>query len=165
MKVVNEPEDVKQRVWTNWNSAGTLTARYADKQLGEATNSSFQQFAVLLVMKQMGENANATEMAKMLNKNTNTLSTILDRMEAKGLVKKNRDTEDRRVVYAIMTEKGKKKLAATEKANLVLFDKLASSFSPEELKTLNTLLEKLINATEKALNPDKPARKRSRHVD
>jgi len=28
-------------------------------------------------------------MAKLLDKNTNTLSTILDRMEEKGLVKKN----------------------------------------------------------------------------
>jgi MarR family transcriptional regulator, organic hydroperoxide resistance regulator len=165
MKGAIEPMDIKQKVWTNWNSASTLTARYADKQLSEETNSTFQQFAVLLVMKQMGENANATEMAKMLNKNTNTLSTILDRMEAKGLVKKNRDTEDRRIVYAIMTEKGKKKLVATEKANWELFDKLASSFSLEELKTLNALLEKLIKTTEKALKPEKPANKRSRKMD
>ncbi len=162
VKDVNESLDIKQRVWTNWNRAGTLTARYADKQLSKAANSTFQQFSVLALMKQIGENANATEMAKKLSKNTNTLTTILDRMEAKGLVKKTRDTQDRRLVYATMTEKGKKKLAATNKANWELFDKLASSFSPEELKTLNALLEKLINATEKVLNPDKLAKKRSR---
>ncbi len=165
MKDVIESLDTKQRVWTNWNRAGTLTARYADKQLGKVTNSTFQQFSVLFMMKQTGENANATELAKRLNKNTNSISTILDRMEAGSLVKKTRGTQDRRIVYATMTEKGKKKLMEATKANLKLFDKLASSFSPEELKTLNALLEKLIKTTEKALNPEKPTRKRSRHVD
>ena len=62
-------------------------------------------------MKELGETANATEMAKLLDKNTNTISTLLDRMERNGLVKKDRDTQDRRMVFAIMTPKGQKRLA------------------------------------------------------
>ena len=152
--------DIQHKIWVNWYHTGELIGKYADTRLNKVRGLSFQQFLVLLFMKKMGDNTNATELAKMLDKNTNTLSTILDRMEEKGLVKKIRDTQDRRMVWAVMTEKGKEKLAATTKASWVLFEKLTSSFSPEELKTLDALIEKLMKTTNNELNPKKTTKKR-----
>jgi DNA-binding MarR family transcriptional regulator len=48
-----------------------------------------------------------------------------------------------------MTPKGEEKLAATTKAILVVFEKLTSCFSKEELKKFDTLLEKLTKNTDK----------------
>ena len=158
-------KDVQARIWVNWYHTSELVVKYADSRLSKVRGLSFQQFLVLLVMNRMGDNANATEMAKKLDKNTNTLSTILDRMEEKGLVKKIRDTEDRRLVWAVMTEKGKEKLATTMKASWALFEKLTSCFSQEEMKAFDVLLEKLMKSTVKALNPRKTTKKRRLNRD
>ena len=165
MKEIFDHQDIQHRVWINWYHTGGLVAKYADTSLIKVRGLSYQQFLVLIVMKKLGENANATEMEKLLDKNTNTLSTILDRMEEKGLVKKIRDTQDRRMVWAVMTEKGKEKLAATTKASWVLFEKLTSSFSPEELKTFDALIEKLMKITSNELNPKKTTKKRRLNRD
>ena len=165
MKDFFDRNDIQTRIWQNWYHTSGLITKYADTKLSKIRGLSYQQFVVLLVMKKMGENANATEMAKKLDKNTNTLSTILDRMEEKGLVKKIRDTQDRRLVWAIMTDKGKEKLAATVKASWATFETLTSVFSPEEMKTFNGLLEKLIKHTVKAINPGRTAKKRQINRD
>jgi len=61
-------------------------------------------------MKKLGDNANATEMAKLLDKNTNTLSTILDRMEEERPGQENPAIPPTgRLVWAVMTPKGKRK--------------------------------------------------------
>jgi DNA-binding MarR family transcriptional regulator len=139
--------------------------KYADTSLTKIRGLSYQQFLVLIVMKKLGDNANATEMAKLLDKNTNTLSTILDRMEEKGLVKKIRDTQDRRLVWAVMTAKGKEKLTVTTKASLVVFEKLTSVFTKEEMEQFDTLLEKLMKNTDKLINPKKTTKKRKLYRD
>jgi MarR family transcriptional regulator, organic hydroperoxide resistance regulator len=152
MKDSAETKDIKQKIWDDWYHAQTLSARFVNSQLEKTTHITMEQFYVLSMMDEMGKTANATEMAKKLAKNTNTLSTILDRMEINGLAKKTRDTQDRRIVYATMTDKGKKKLKAAKKTNQEVVEKLTSTFSQEELKMLDTLIEKFIKTIKKASN-------------
>jgi DNA-binding MarR family transcriptional regulator len=64
-----------------------------------------------------------------------------------------------------MTPKGKEKLTATTKASLVVFEKLTSCFTKEELEKFDTLLEKLMKNTDKLVNPPKPAKKRKLYRD
>jgi DNA-binding MarR family transcriptional regulator len=160
MKEFLDEKDIQRRIWVNWFHTVEMINKYADTKLKKVKGLSFQQFLVLVVMNAMGDTANATEMAKRLDKNTNTLSTILDRMEEKGLVKKSRDTKDRRLVWAVMTEKGKEKLTATKKLAIEIFDKLSECFSAEETKTFDTQIQKLMKQTNNELNPPKKTRKR-----
>jgi DNA-binding MarR family transcriptional regulator len=163
MENIFDHQDIQHRVWINWYHSGVLVAKYTDISLIKVRGMTYQQFLVLTMMKKFGEKATATEIAKLLDKNNNTLGTILDRMEKKGLVKKIRDTEDRRLVRAIMTPKGEEKLAATTKAILVVFEKLTSCFSKEELKKFDTLLEKLTKNTDKLVHPHQHDKKVSVH--
>jgi len=165
MKEIFDHQDIQHRIWINWYHTGGLVTKYADTSLTKIRGLSYQQFLVLIVMKKLGDNANATEMAKLLDKNTNTLSTILDRVEEKGLVKKIRDTQDRRLVWAVMTAKGKEKLTVTTKASLVVFEKLTSVFTKEEMEQFDTLLEKLMKNTDKLINPKKTTKKRKLYRD
>ena len=165
MKEIFDHGDIQHRIWINWYHTGGLITRYADSGLIKMRGLSYQQFLVLLVMKKLGDNANATEMAKLLDKNTNTLSTILDRMEEKGLVKKIRDTTDRRLVWAVMTPKGKEKLAFSTKGSLVLFERLTAVFTKEEMAKFDTLLEKLMKNADKLVNPKKTPKKRKSYRD
>jgi len=147
MRSLPVDNDLQHRVWMNWYHTSSLITKYADDRLSKIRGLSFQQYLVLVIIKKIGTNATATEIAKYLDKNTNTLSTILDRMEKKGLVKKVRDTQDRRLVWAVITEKGKEKLAVTNKTGWVAFQKLTSTFSTKELETFDKLIGKLLKTT------------------
>ena len=67
MKEIFDHQDIQHRVWINWYHTGGLVAKYADTSLIKVRGLSYQQFLVLIVMKKLGENANATEMAKQLS--------------------------------------------------------------------------------------------------
>jgi len=153
MKEIFDHQDIQHRVWINWYHASSLVERYLDDNLIKTNGISFQQFLVLSAMNKLGKEANATEMAKMFDKNINTLSTMLDRMERKGLVKKIRDTKDRRLVFAVTTPKGKEKLTRSTELSLVIFEKLSSVFPKEELKEFTKLVEKLRKNADKLVNP------------
>ena len=154
MKELFDYRDVQHSIWINWYHANRLVAIYSDRNLIKVRGIPYEQFLVLGLMKILGKNANATEMGILLNKNTNSLSTILDRMEKKGLLKKTRDKRDRRLVWAVMTPMGREKLAATTNASLAVFQKLSSCFSKEELVQFDLLLEILIKNTEKLVITD-----------
>jgi len=80
--------------------------------------------------------------AKMMVTVSN-LTGIVDRLEEKGLVVRERDTEDRRIVYVKLTAKGQK----LYKTSIPTFENILSHlFEPldkEEQKELGSLLKKL----------------------
>ena len=88
MKELFDYQDIQHLVWINWYHANRLVVIYSDKNLTKVRGIPYEQFLVLSLMNKLGKNANATELGKILNKHSNTLSTILDRMEEKGLVKR-----------------------------------------------------------------------------
>jgi MarR family 2-MHQ and catechol resistance regulon transcriptional repressor len=83
--------------------------------------------------------------AKMMVTVSN-LTGIVDRLEEKGLVVRERDTGDRRIVYVKLTSKGQK----LYKSSIPTFEKsLSNLFEPldkQEQKKLGSLLRKLSSA-------------------
>jgi DNA-binding MarR family transcriptional regulator len=147
--------DIRHKVWELLHHTNALLIKYADVKLLKERGISYQQFMVLLMMDRIGVAATATQIAKLLDKNNNTLSTILDRMEKSRLVKKVRDKQDRRFVRIAMTKKGKNKLEKAIESGQAIIEKLASSFSEEELQTFASLIEKLLKQTYEVLVPRK----------
>jgi DNA-binding MarR family transcriptional regulator len=147
--------DIRHKVWELLHHTNALLIKYADVKLLEERGISYQQFMVLYMMDRTGTSASATQIAELLDRNPNTLSTILDRMEKNGLVKKVRDKKDRRFVRIVMTKNGKNKLEKTIESGQAIIEKLATPFSEEELKTFAALIEKLLNQTYEVLVPRK----------
>lgn len=58
------------------------------------------------------ESATSSELARMISLSQATVTTILDRLEERGLVSRQRSTRDKRKVYIFLTDQGKKVLAA-----------------------------------------------------
>ncbi len=75
------------------------------------------------------------------------LTGIVDRLEEKGLVVRERDSHDRRVVYVRLTDKGKK----LYRVSIAAFEESVSDFfSPLDKlqqKELSTILRKLLSAS------------------
>ncbi len=167
MRKINEkylPKDEGTRTWLFWQHVSDLLSNYFEDTFVREQKLSFEQYMVLLTMSFTGNESTATMLSRQLERNPNTLSTILDRMEKGGLVKKTRDTVDRRLVLVTMTEKGKKKLVGAKKAGAAVIEKLTAAFKPEEIKTFLGLIKKLETVIYTDLEERDAKRKRARRL-
>jgi DNA-binding MarR family transcriptional regulator len=137
------PEDPGQKTWVLWQHVSDLISSYIDETFFRTNKISYEQFIVLLLIRSIGREANATRLSGYLERNPNTLTTILDRMEKHGLVKKTRDTIDRRVVYVSLTERGKKIIKSAQATGDQLIDRFNESFSEEERNAFGSFVDKL----------------------
>jgi DNA-binding MarR family transcriptional regulator len=74
------------------------------------------------------------------------VTRLLDRMEKIGWIERERDLEDRRMVWTRITEKGLQTLARTEEAVEATHRSRFAGFSPVEMQTLIELLTKVRQA-------------------
>jgi MarR family transcriptional regulator, multiple antibiotic resistance protein MarR len=101
------------------------------------------QFAVLKNLAD-GVAETAADLCRTMHYDTGSMTRMLDRLEEKSVLRRERCTEDRRVVYLRITESGNEllpQLRAT--ANRVMARHLAG-FTPVELDSLTRLLERMI---------------------
>ncbi len=83
-----------------------------------------------------------TNLASVLYRSTNSISTIVDRMVAEGLIEKLRDLPDRRAIRLIVTPKAEKILQKASRPYMDLINRLCSVYTPEELKSAIELMER-----------------------
>lgn len=103
---------------------------------------TYPQYLVLLVLweeKKLSVNA----IGEKLYLDSGTLTPLLKRMEAKELLTRTRSAQDERTVLISLTEKGKKLQTKAKKIPIQL--KEETPLSEEELETLKTLVNKLLN--------------------
>lgn len=94
----------------------------------------------------------ASRIAKHVHLSPSTVVGVLDRLEEKGLVTRERDLKDRRKVYVNLTEKGQE---LTSQAPSPLQDRLAQALhglSPLEQSTIALALEKIASLMDR--NPE-----------
>jgi len=69
------------------------------------------------------------------------VTKLLDRLESKGLITRERQQKDRRVITVKISEEGLKLLKKTDKPILETVGGLLGHLSEQKLKTLNKLIE------------------------
>lgn len=77
------------------------------KRLGRSTGLTTPQLLVLQTVNKIPF-ATVNEVAKSISLSQATVSTILDRLEAKGLINRQRNSEDKRKVNLVLTEQAEK---------------------------------------------------------
>lgn len=112
-----------------------------------------EQYAVLVTMKHLGNPTRPTDVAKWLERSTNSVSIIIERMVKAGLIKRVRDKSDRRVVQLTITSKGENALKPATLAGLEFIQRVLSPLSREDRYTLVALLETLKYEAFKYVNP------------
>ncbi len=111
-----------------------------------------QQYMVLLAIKYIHGPVTPTDVANWLDRNTNSITLIVDRMEKDGLVTRVRDLPDRRALRLVITPKGKEAFDRATGPGWELIQEIMSCFSEEELKTFIRLLGKMRGKTFEYLN-------------
>ena len=118
---------------------------------------SFMQWIVLMKLRESAS-LTASDLCREMRHDNGALTRMLDQLEERGYVQRERSEEDRRVVRLQLTGAGRRKV--TELMSLVV-DRLnegLSDFSKPEFAELTRLLNKLIShmkASEAATAADK----------
>src|SRR5512134_4152466 len=87
----------------------SLLARLAERNtIGDLT---WSQFAVLEALYHLGHMTQGEISAKVLKSGSN-MTTVIDNLERDGLVRRERDENDRRVIHVHLTEAGSGKVEA-----------------------------------------------------
>ena len=112
----------------------------------DALGITYPQYLVMLVMWEHGE-LSVIEIGEKLILNTNTITPLLKRMEAMGLIDRVPSETDHRKVMIRLTEEGKKMEAAAAEIPLRLLRQMKIdplSTNPDEVKQLKSQLHQLI---------------------
>ncbi|WP_292050624.1 MULTISPECIES: MarR family winged helix-turn-helix transcriptional regulator [unclassified Brevundimonas] len=111
------------------------------KPLLEPFNLTYPQYLVLTALKEKG-GVKVGELGERLQLETNTLTPLVKRLEAAGLVSRQRDKADERVVRVALTAQGQDVVIA---AHACIPQQVleATGLSAEELQDLNRKLKTL----------------------
>jgi MarR family transcriptional regulator, 2-MHQ and catechol-resistance regulon repressor len=100
------------------------------------------QYNILRILRGEGAPLPCLEIADRMIAVVPAITGLIDRLEALGLVSRERSETDRRVVYVTITEKALRLLAKLDEPITALNTRLLSHMSQSELKELIRLLEK-----------------------
>jgi DNA-binding MarR family transcriptional regulator len=114
----------------------------ADKRLGVHGLTS-AQWGPLMRLKTTG-GSTVAELARWLNIDAGAMTRLLDRLEKKGLCKRVRSTEDRRVVQIELTAEGEAAIAEVPAVLAEVLNAHLAGFSKTEWETLRTYLQRMV---------------------
>ena len=101
------------------------------------------QYNILIVLKLENKRLNQVEIGERLISSRANITLILDKMEKKGLVKRERIENDRRVLMVDLTAKGRKMVDRVEEKYVTEVERLMACLTESECKAMSRLLEKL----------------------
>jgi MarR family 2-MHQ and catechol resistance regulon transcriptional repressor len=121
-------------------AADSLLARLAQRgTLRELTSS---QFGVLESLYHLGPMCQGEVSAKIL-RSTGNMTLVLDNLEKRGWVQRQRDPDDRRKVNVSLTEEGRAVISRVLPQQVAAIVEEMSALTPEEQITLGRVCRKL----------------------
>jgi MarR family 2-MHQ and catechol resistance regulon transcriptional repressor len=120
--------------------ANSILSRLSERNtVGDLTPS---QFAVLEALYHLGPMTQGEVSMKVLKSGSN-MTTVIDNLERDGLVRRERDAKDRRVIHVHLTEAGTSKLEAVLPRHVAALVEEFSVLTASEQETFGELCKKL----------------------
>lgn len=141
-----------------WRSLLEAHARILDRLAGELEREMalpITFYDVLLHLNEaQGHRLPMRDLADRVLLSKSGLTRLVDRMAADGLVDRQPCDDDRRVVHAVLTEKGRSRLVGAAPVHLRGIEQhFGQHLSEDEAETLRELLERLVRANGPAAEP------------
>jgi DNA-binding MarR family transcriptional regulator len=105
------------------------------------------QWGPLMRLKTCG-GSTVAELARWLNVDAGAMTRLLDRLEKKGLCKRVRSTEDRRVVKVELTPEGQAAIVEVPAVLAEVMNAHLAGFSKTEWQALKTYLKRMVETGE-----------------
>jgi DNA-binding MarR family transcriptional regulator len=113
-----------------------------DEFLGPLEISS-AQFIVLVNLAGQECATSASELCKGISYDAGAMTRMLDRLEAKGLVRRTRSPDDRRLVRLELTQAGKAAYPRLREISRRVLNRSMSDFTLADARTLEDLLQRM----------------------
>ena len=118
----------------------SVLARLAERN--SIADLTYSQFAVLEAIYHLGHMTQGEISAKVLKSGSN-MTTVIDNLERDGLVRRERDAKDRRVIHVHLTEAGKGKIESVLPGHVAALVEEFNVLSAGEQQALGELCKKL----------------------
>jgi DNA-binding MarR family transcriptional regulator len=138
MTVDDPAHEALVSVW--WT--GKLMQR-AFRRLFRARVGSEAQFNLLRVLKYVEGPVTQNDLSRRLLVDKSNVTTLIDRMEGAGLIKRNAVRGDRRSNHITLTPKGRDVVDAADEVYVKTVQEVMSTFTPQEHAQLIRLTHKL----------------------
>ncbi len=143
--MVEQERDPTIRAWSHFLGAHALALRAIEAKLAAAGQPPLPWYDVLLELARAGGKLRIGELGERLVIEPHNVTRLVDRLEAEGLLRRQRMREDRRQVLAVLTEKGaalrKQMWVPYRAAILQVFGAVVST---RDAETLTATLKKVI---------------------
>lgn len=113
-----------------------------DRQMADH-DISHDQWGVLIMLAK-GHAETAADLARVMESDTGSMTRMIDRLEAKGLVSRRRCGEDRRVVWLELTDPGREIAEKLTTIVVKVLNKHLHGFSADELDTFKGFLRRML---------------------
>ena len=147
---------------------GVLMTQIAEPHF-ESTSVSFIQWATLMRLCACAGHMSATQLSKELGYDMGALTRVVDELERRGLVRRERSRRDRRAVEIAVTSAGRRQADSAKPMVVKLLNELLEPYSEAEIATLIDLMQRMLvrlqdfaaaSAAEPAAGPQIPHRRR-----
>jgi DNA-binding MarR family transcriptional regulator len=135
MPTDSELENLSVNLWRTVYQTYTRFKNGMDQVLGEQ-GLTMEQYLVLTTIKYHDPPMRITDVAGWLERSTNSVTMIVDRMVKAGLLRRVRDRRDRRTVNVFLTSKAE---TAIKAANPAAWDYMQQGMSPLSCKDKDAL--------------------------
>jgi DNA-binding MarR family transcriptional regulator len=152
MTANSESEQLALRAWFLVHRTRDVLRTCEDQIFGEYGLTA-EQYAVLSIMKLLKAPIRVTDVADWLERSTNSVSMIVDRMVKAGLITRRRDKGDRRTVILNITTKGENALKPATLAGWNFIREILSPLSNEDKRAFVNVHEMVKYRALQYLNP------------
>jgi DNA-binding MarR family transcriptional regulator len=135
--------------WTNFVLSYNQITKVLEREMVEQAGLTLSQYDVLLRLSETADGRmRMSELAEAIVYSTGGLTRLFERMCRSGLTRRENSTEDRRVVYAALTDDGRARLRAASMVHLEGVKRhFARYLDDEELAGVGTFLARLTDTT------------------
>lgn len=115
----------------------------ADKRLAPLELSA-AQFIVIANLAGAEEPKSASDLCKGISYDAGAMTRMLDRLEAKGLIRRNRSPHDRRLMHLELTEEGRGAYPRMREISLTVANRFLRGFTKAEARQLEGMLARML---------------------
>jgi DNA-binding MarR family transcriptional regulator len=109
-----------------------------------ALEISSAQFIVIAALALADSPKSASELCRGISYDAGAMTRMIDRLESKGLIRRSRRLDDRRVVYLELTEEGSRAYPRMREVSMGVLNRFLRGFSQVEARQLEGFLTRML---------------------
>ncbi|WP_084774455.1 MarR family winged helix-turn-helix transcriptional regulator [Nonomuraea candida] len=152
MSVSNEREDLIRRITETQRGLGRLIAQHQSPLF--SSNLTLRQLKVIMLLSVNGS-ASGQDLAHHLGVGLGTVTGIVDRLVAHGLVSRHEDPHDRRVRRVELTPVGTQLIEEINNAGLHHYRRIMEHLDTDTLRTLDSVTRTISDVAAKLAHEDR----------